>query len=59
MPKDEQFDLDEILARVASDTLETLRATTDIERRLQEVTAMPPRQSRRTRVFRRCAWPAS
>ncbi|MFG1779055.1 hypothetical protein ACGFIG_21850 [Micromonospora sp. NPDC049048] len=59
MPQDEQFDLDEILARVASDTLETLRATTDIERRLQQVTTAPPRQRRRTRILRRCKWPAS
>ncbi|MEU4472381.1 hypothetical protein [Micromonospora sp. NPDC023888] len=59
MLKDEQFDLDEILARVAADTLETLRATTDIERRLQEVTSTSPRQERKTRVFRHCGGSAS
>ncbi|MEU8258542.1 hypothetical protein AB0C06_30225 [Micromonospora inaquosa] len=58
MQKDEQFDLDEILARVASDTLKTLRATTDIERRLQEVTSVPPRPGRRIHVSRRCGGPA-
>ncbi|MEU4635410.1 hypothetical protein AB0F90_13440 [Micromonospora chalcea] len=58
MPQDEQFDLDEILARVASDTLEVLRATTDIERRLRQVTTTTSRQRRRTH-FRRCSWPSS
>ncbi|KWW97225.1 hypothetical protein TH66_19445 [Carbonactinospora thermoautotrophica] len=61
MPQqDAHYGLDEILARTNAAGLEALRAATDIERRIQQVTtAAVTRRQRRTRVFRRCVWPSS